>query len=600
MEGETEPKRAEVQEPGSIATDTEPEPGGRDSDSLDAILPANATSAEKRELLSAPNAVFSGRYEPARVCGILLTLEEKDLRDLRDQLYTELCTAVPAAAGRQLSRRVTGNTSALAEDCWALGFSASQGVLTQRADSSTLKSAGRDPLPPPGPLRPSPGTSSADSGAAASMEAIISMQLRLEREVTELRRDKANVDVRLRSMEREAARLKEECAARDSHVAQLVTLVEDLLARDTALPHQRAAADVPGADVAEPLDRSAPTAAAPDVSSSAREPRPEPSLASEIAATIDLRALGGAIASALQWSVGDSDDSETELAAPTTGRSSGRRGTAGPSNRAPAEPSTQRAATGPGQRPMVETKPHGPNGSTARPGVVTGVGGASALVMGTAARAESRRRKFIVEGFRDDVSDRDVRGLVLTIVQHLHSFHPLPRHTTETSKAYLIEVSDADEAFVLDPSCWPAGLTIRPKMMSRRRHRRIFRPSQQAYTEHSPSDWQTAKPRSQYFQEEDGELPQVAVNTAPQRDQQESARYSDVVTGYGQEHGPWQEATNRRRRGGQQHVGSGGYDTGRPQQAHWDQRLGAPDRWRQRPRGDRWTQHRQQSDYRRL
>ena len=120
MVEETEPKTVEMRKPESIFPDEEPEASSQDFTSLDALLPANAASAEKREILSAPNAVFSGRYEPAKVCGILLTLEESDLRDLREQLYTELCSAVPAVAGRQLSRRVTGNTSALAEDCWAL------------------------------------------------------------------------------------------------------------------------------------------------------------------------------------------------------------------------------------------------------------------------------------------------------------------------------------------------------------------------------------------------------------------------------------------------------------------------------------------------
>lgn len=632
MEEETEPKTVEGQEPGSIFTDVELESGGRNSASLDALLPANVTSAEKRELLSVPNDVFSGRHEPAKVRGILLTLEEKDLRDLREQLFTELCCAVPAVAGRQLSRRVTGNTSALAEDCWALGYSASQGVLTQRADSSTLKSAGRDPLPPPGPLRSSPSASSADSGAAASMEAIISMQLRLEREVAQLRRDKANDDVRLRCMEREATRLQEECTARDSRIAQLVALVEDLLARETALPPQRAAGDVPGAEATEPQDRSASTAAVPDVSS-AREPCSEPSLAAEIAAGIDLRALGGAIASALQWSVGDSDDSETELAAPTTCPASGRRGPAGLSSRALAKPtSTQRAATDHDEGPMAETE------STARSsgGVVTGAGAVSDLVASTAARPEFRRRKFVLEGFRPDASDRDVRGLVLSAVQHLHGFHSLPRHTADNSKAYFIEVSAADEASVLDPSSWPVGLTVRPKMINRRRRRRTFRSSQQAYTDRSPSDWQTDGPTSHRVSGEDQESTErmqsashqvsgedrewhrAAANTTAQRDQQESVRYSDVVTGYAQEHGPWQQATNRRRRGGQQ-VASGGY--GRTQQAHWDERPGdrwtqrrgdqwtqrRGDQWTQRPgdqwtqrSGDQWTQHRQQSDYRRL
>ena len=222
MSEETAPKSVQARDPESAPTSTV-QPGSQDLASLDVLLPTDASSAEKKDVLSAPNAVFSGRFDPAKVCGILLTLEESDLRALREQLHAALCAAVPAVAGRSLSRRVAGNVSALADDCWALGYSASQGMLTQRADSNTLKPAGREPLPLPGPIRPSAPAPAPDSGATASMEAIIGMQLRLEREVADLRRGKTSLEGRLKSMECESARLREECKARDSRIAQLVT-----------------------------------------------------------------------------------------------------------------------------------------------------------------------------------------------------------------------------------------------------------------------------------------------------------------------------------------------------------------------------------------
>ena len=169
MSEKTEPKQVRVEEPVSTSANIS-ESGNQDFVSLDVLLPSNSSSAEKKLFFSSSNTVFSGRYDPAAVCGMLMTLEETDLRDLREQLHASLCSAVPAVAGRPLSRRVSGNTSALADDCWALGFSVSQGVLTHRADSNTLKPAGRDPLPPPGPIRPSAPVSTPSPDATASME----------------------------------------------------------------------------------------------------------------------------------------------------------------------------------------------------------------------------------------------------------------------------------------------------------------------------------------------------------------------------------------------------------------------------------------------
>ena len=573
MDEETEPKRVDQMQ---------------DSASLDSLLPTTATSAEKKSILSTTSTVFSGRYEPTMVCGILLTLEEKDLRDLREQLYAALCSAVPDVAGRPLSRRVTGNTSALADDCWALGYSASQGMLTQRADSNTLKPAGRDPLPPPGPIRPSAPASSSVSDATASMEAIIAMQLRLEREVSELRRDKAGLDGRLKIMERESDRLREENAARDSRIAELAALVEEFLGRDATLPPQAAASVISVDAVTEIQDRS--RTAAPDVNR-APEPRPESSsLAADIVAGIDIRALGGAIANALQWCVGDSEDSESELAAPPTGPRSGQRGPASPSGRAPAAPSNARPfVKAPDCSPPTETEPCAPAGPAARRSVVAGTGPASALVMSPDVSPERPKKRFLLEGFRSDASDLDVRALVQTAVQILHNFHPLPRHDAAgTSKTYMIEVDADEEACIMSPSTWPAGLTVRPKPVYRRRRGRTFRAAQPATSDHNPTDWQSSGPSRYQISGENGEWRGAAASTVSQQRRYEAVRHSGVTTGYRQEHGEWQVATNRRRRG-QNQVGSSGNGAGRARQDHWARR----------PDGGR-AQHWQQPDYRHL
>ena len=564
-----------------------------DTDSLDMLLPTSATSAEKRDILSATDVIFSGRFEPARVCGIILTLDEKDLRDLREQLYAALCSAVPAVAGRPLSRRVTGNTSALADDCWALGYSASQGMLTHRADNNTLKPAGRDPLPPPGPIRPAAPVPPAISDATTSLEAIIAMQLRLEREVAELRRDKASLDGRLKTMEQESNRLRAENAARDARIAELVTLVEDLLAQDTPSPSQPAApaaSDIPGVEAAEPQDNSAHVIAAPGVNR-APESRPESStLAADIVAGIDLRALGGAIAAALQWRVGDSDDSESELAAPPTDPRSGQCGPVGPSGRPPAVPLGVRpSVTAPDCSPPTETEPRAPAGPAARRSVVTGAGPTSALVMCTDVSPERPKRKFLLEGFRSDASDRDVRGLVQAAVQTLHNIHPLPRHDAAgSSKTYMIEVDADDEARIMNPSTWPAGLTVRPRPVYRRRRGRTFRAAQPATPDYNQTVLQSAGSSHYQTPGENGEWRGAAASTAAQQRRREAVQHSDATTGYSQGHGEWQVATNRRRRG-QNQLGSTGNSTGRARQEHW---AGRPD--------GRQAQHWQQPNYRHL
>ena len=292
------------------------------SASIDELISATATSAEKRRLLAESDCVFSGRYSPAAVSCVLATMDESDLRELRDLLHAALPAAVPAAAGRPLCRRIAGNLPGLVDDCWALGYSAAQGVLTQRANTATLRPAGRNPLPPPGPLRDASSASSmAPSPVTTSLEAIISTQLRLEHELGELRArhaTRASSD-QVRSLQTEVANLRGECAARDAKIEHLTQLVEDLLAREDQPPSRPAVlgqVTAPGRreDAAAPLTGAAAVPGATQANRTA---------AREIAASLDLRALGDAIASSLQWRVGESD-SEPEWPPAHAGR---RRGT---------------------------------------------------------------------------------------------------------------------------------------------------------------------------------------------------------------------------------------------------------------------------------
>ena len=440
--------------PGSTQTQHggQPErPASSEPVPIDELIPATATSAEKKQLLAESDRVFSGRYSPAAVSCVLATLDESDLRELRDMLHAALSAAVPAAAGRPLCRRIVGNLPGLVDDCWALGYSAAQGVLTQRANTATLRPAGRNPLPPPGPLRHASSASSmAPSPVTASLEAIISTQLRLEREVGELRArhtNRVSID-QVRSLETEVANLRVECAARDARIEHLTQLVEDLLAREDQHRSRSAVlGPVPAPECRE--ESAAPATDAPAVTSATQA---NGSAAREIAASLDLRALGDAIASSLQWRIGESD-SEPEQSPASASR---RRGPGQPPDRPRAAP-IQTAAT-------ASSVPAADTGDVPlRRETVTGSGPPSDLVQDAANREESRTEKFILEGVRMSATDRDVRSLVWSVVRNLYDFQRLPRrgNAPSVTRAFLIEVDAGDADRVMDPSRWPTGLVVR-------------------------------------------------------------------------------------------------------------------------------------------
>ena len=64
---------------------------------LQELVLADASSDEKRELLANSGAVFSGRCSPAEVRCLLATLDESDLRQLREKLRDNLTVAIPVS-----------------------------------------------------------------------------------------------------------------------------------------------------------------------------------------------------------------------------------------------------------------------------------------------------------------------------------------------------------------------------------------------------------------------------------------------------------------------------------------------------------------------
>ena len=206
-------------------------------DRLEELIPAGATSTEKRELFAGSEAVFSGRCDPAAVRCLLATMEESDLRGLREQLRDSLTMAIPATAGRSLRIRQSGNVCALADDCWELGYSATQGQLTRRADTNVLKPAGRTPLPPPGSsTAPPPGLVSAAT-VETSLRSVIETQLRMECELEDLRRRATAAETqrsRLQRLEELTSELQEACAARDAKIAHLEDLLRSAVDQQTA------------------------------------------------------------------------------------------------------------------------------------------------------------------------------------------------------------------------------------------------------------------------------------------------------------------------------------------------------------------------------
>lgn len=463
---------------------TVPEPSLQDIPSLEHLVPSAATSAAKKSLIAENRAaIFGGAYEPAAVTCLLATLEACDLRELRDELHVALPDSVPAAAGRPLCRRAASNITALAEDCWALGYSASQGILTQRAASTTLKPAGRDPLPPPSEMsRPTPAGPTFDPGSIrTALEALVSTQLRMEREIQELNTQRTSQEakiVRLQHLEEETIRLREECATRDSRIAHLELAVSNALAQIDSLTSCGAlpasAPDLPNSRnesatgraeanrgpaarhaVHEPVPTSARDTTAVDSGAS--------DIARQIAAGLDLRALGQSIAAALQWRVDDSD-CESDIVPQETGAKSRHDGS-------PRREGNPRSAI------PQPTRPH-ESVTAYESDHVTGVGAASDLVLPVGARPAVPHVKFSLEGFRADITDRDARSLVWSVVRNLHDFHRLPnRAANPQTKAYLIEVDAEDAVCVMDATKWPAGLTVRrrPFPAGGRRQKRQFR-----------------------------------------------------------------------------------------------------------------------------
>lgn len=577
MTEETEPKRVDTsvaqclvdQEPESIFEDDTPDINRRQLAPLDEIIIANATSAQKKLIITESNAIFSGCYDPAAVRCVLASLDEPDLRELRGQLHAALQSVVPAAAGRPLSRRVQGNVTSLADDCWALGYSAAQGVLTQRANGATLKPAGRNPLPPPGPAPPCDGSSAT---TVASLEAIIANQLRLEQSVAHLHTSKTTLEARLKSLEVESAGLREECATRDSRIAQLELLLDgsldSLLARDPQ-PPQHATTEPETMSVLQ-VSAAEPPSVTPDVTTAAATTAAATcrgsgaqvdasAVAKEIAAGIDLRTLGGAIASALQWRTGESDaDSEPDLPVPSADPPRRHLGTANYPSRSPAAPSSTRpaaAAPGSGMGPVVPS---------VCPGQVTGTGPVSDLILDPTVCPVANRKKFTLEGFRPDVADRSVRSLVWTVVRNLHDFQRLPRHNAAAppAKAYLIEVDAADEAQVMNPSSWPAGLTVCHKsdaannMPNRRAFRRVRRTSDRTQVPmvysttdlHQDRVLETAVPRRREDSTENRDRRQAGARQEVEPQHRETDAPRGATTGYSHEHGEWQTVSSNRRR----------------------------------------------------
>ena len=121
----------------------------------------------------------------------------------------------------------------LVEDCWALGYTTANGVLTSRANSSTLRPAGRNPL------EPLPPPSSSISEVTNSMETLVASHLRLEagftghqRAIDGIRSELAGLRDEmdeLRVLRGRVAELRAAVDDRDSRITHLEAQVAELL-----------------------------------------------------------------------------------------------------------------------------------------------------------------------------------------------------------------------------------------------------------------------------------------------------------------------------------------------------------------------------------
>ena len=438
---ETIPKRVFGESDEAVSGDQEHPPVPPPA--LDHLIPTGATSAEKKQLFADSTCLFSGHYDAASICGMLASLDEPDLRELRDQLHSALTAAVPAVAGRPLSRRNAGNLHGLAEDCWALGSSAAQGVLTHRAESATLRPAGRTPL-----ASPAPAPTAEQSGIASSLQEVFSTQLRLEKEVSEMRARLAAQESRSQrvlTLEEENTQLREICAAHESRIEQLERQVVGMSDNQQQGSRPPASSVLHLAGNGVTTDSGGATAAS---GAPAPVPTDRTAAAREVAAALDLRALGEAIASALQWRAGDSD-SEPDLDKEPVNR-------AGP-DAGIRQDRTQTA------RDVGTSGAAAPVSQTQKQNQVIGSGPSSDIVRDPETPPEPRRVFFILEGVRLGAADRDVRNMVWGIVHNLHDFQRLPHRglAAPSSKAYRIEIDESDAVPVMDPASWPAGLLVR-------------------------------------------------------------------------------------------------------------------------------------------
>ena len=455
--------------------------------------------------------VFDGRYDAASVCALLATLDESDLRSLRDQLHSVLPEQVPAAGGRPLIRRKSGSSSRLVEDCWALGSSAAQGMLTRFADSQTLRAAERFSQSEPAVLTASSSTDL--SVVRSSIEALLATQRRLEREVVTLRDHNRVQDRRLEELSRELELVRSGAPETEKSSAADLGPVNAEPRADT--PDAVRAPSVPVTGGAATVLEAAvhpDCAAVPRPPVTARTPLPPPgcigtftervvtsqerrspgsdvhpafpaehaelnqrSLAQDIAASLDLRSLGVAIASAMQSQAGDSGSEEDEWPALSCSAPGGR-GQTLPLRRAGKDNSSAvpfTAAVEPGARSEPAMRPAqdhsagvggGPSALAGRSPPITGSGAPSELVAAAAARYQAPRATYVLEGFAHDATDSQVRNMVRPLVQQLHDFRRLSRHAGAKNglKAYRIQVDPADDPWIMNPVNWPAGLRVRP------------------------------------------------------------------------------------------------------------------------------------------
>ena len=420
---------------------------------LENIVPLGLESEEKiLKIKDSSHIIFSGRFDAAAVCGLLGTLEEADLRSLREHLHAALPDAIPATAGRQLARRNAGSSARLVEDCWALGYSIVNGVLTSRAHSTTLRPIGRNPL------EPLPPPSLNVSAITNSMEGLVSSQLRLEGSCSGQQRDIARIRAELgelRDLRDEVAGLRE---LRES-VTELRAAVSD---RDARITHLEA-------QVAELL-ASAATAPTRQPISSPRNRQ----LASEMAGLIDVKELGASIAAALRSGAGDSDsdvsdDPDWPSLPPRVNDGARRRDLSTPGTRA----QQHQASDAPNARQWdavaMSRAPSGVAAATAARQEGrhrhTVMGAAPQPVVMTSAPAETvGTLPFLLEGIRPETADAHVRNLVLKVTTSLQNFQRVKRHSGARRglKAFRFDVDARDAAVVMSPSSWPAGLRVRP------------------------------------------------------------------------------------------------------------------------------------------